>query len=264
MAAQATTMTRLQQALQRLYLSPDPPDPPDPADAGAAGPASLISADGLVRAMVLSLGGPADWQALATVWQGVQVDLALPAPAIAVSGHDAFQLWFSLATAVPANVAAAFLAALQQRYLADVKPQRIRLAPTADGHWPLGAVPAQQLDAEHWSAFVSADLAPMFADTPWLDTPPNPDGQAGVLAALQPITPDAFEQALRHCGITADSAVLPDIVPIDPPSAAVTGAPAGVQHDPRRFLLDVMNDARVPLALRIEAAKALLPHGLTG
>ena len=249
-------MTRLQQALQRLYL------PPDPADAGTADPASLIGADGLVRAMVLALGGPPDWQALATVWQGVQVDLELPAPAIAVSGHDAFQLWFSLATAVPVSVAVAFLAALQQRYLADVKPQRICMAPTADGRWPLAAVPAQQLDAEHWSAFVSADLAPMFADTPWLDTPPNPDGQAGVLAALQPITPDAFEQALRHCGITADSAGMPDTVLIEPPSGAVIGTPSGVQQDPRRFLLDVMNDARVPLAHRIEAAKALLPHSL--
>jgi hypothetical protein len=30
--------------------------------------------------------------------------------------------------------------------------------------------------------------------------------------------------------------------------------------DPKRFLQEVMNDPTVPLALRIEAAKALLPH----
>ena len=30
--------------------------------------------------------------------------------------------------------------------------------------------------------------------------------------------------------------------------------------DPRAFLLQVMNDGAVPLALRIEAAKALLPQ----
>ncbi len=255
-------MTRLQQALQRLYL------PHGAADAGTADAASLISAGGLVRAMVLALGGPADWQALASVWQGVQLDLELPAPAIAVSGHDAFQLWFSLTTPVPAPVAAAFLAALQQRYLAAVKPQRICSAPTADGRWPLAAVPAPQADAEHWSAFVSADLAPMFADTPWLDMPPNRDGQAGLLAALQPITPADFQQALLRCGIatdttdTTDTAVIADTTaPVNLVSAEVQDvSPGAVQRDPRRFLLDVMNDARVPLAQRIEAAKALLPH----
>jgi len=254
-------MTRLQQALQRLYL---------PSDAADADPNSLVGASGLVRAMVLELGGPADWQALATVWQGVQVDLELPAPAIAVSGHDALQLWFSLATPVPAKVAAAFLAALQQRYLDELKPQRIRYAPTADGRWPLAAVPAPQADAEHWSAFVSADLAPMFADTPWLDMPPNRDGQASLLAALQPTTPADFQQALRRCGITTDTTDRIDTAdtadttaPVNLVQAEVQDmSPVGVQRDPRRFLLDVMNDARVPLAHRIEAAKALLPHSL--
>jgi hypothetical protein len=34
--------------------------------------------------------------------------------------------------------------------------------------------------------------------------------------------------------------------------------PQALYADARRFLLDVMNDERVALALRIEAAKALL------
>ncbi|MDZ4295265.1 MAG: hypothetical protein U1C47_25500 [Hydrogenophaga sp.] len=33
----------------------------------------------------------------------------------------------------------------------------------------------------------------------------------------------------------------------------------GPYQDPRRFLLDVMNDPTVALVLRIDAAKALLP-----
>jgi hypothetical protein len=35
--------------------------------------------------------------------------------------------------------------------------------------------------------------------------------------------------------------------------------PATSFSDPRAFLLQVMNDATVPMALRIEAAKALMP-----
>ena len=40
-------------------------------------------------------------------------------------------------------------------------------------------------------------------------------------------------------------------------------ATAASRDDPRRFLIEVMNDERVALALRIEAAKALLPYGGT-
>jgi hypothetical protein len=35
---------------------------------------------------------------------------------------------------------------------------------------------------------------------------------------------------------------------------------AGTWQDPTRFLLDVMNNDAVALALRIDAAKALLPY----
>ena len=52
--------------------------------------------------MVLELTGPADWDVLSAVWRGVQADLELPAPAIAVSGTDGLQLWFSLEAPVPA------------------------------------------------------------------------------------------------------------------------------------------------------------------
>lgn len=39
------------------------------------------------------------------------------------------------------------------------------------------------------------------------------------------------------------------------------GSSAACRPDAKRFLLSVMNDKAAPLALRIEAAKALLPHG---
>jgi hypothetical protein len=37
--------------------------------------------------MVLELARPAEWPPLARVWQAVQAELGLPAPAIAVSGR---------------------------------------------------------------------------------------------------------------------------------------------------------------------------------
>jgi len=213
-------MNRLQSELHRLYHSPAP---------------------GQVRALRLELARPADWQALGQVWRAVQAELELPAPAIAVSGSDGLQLWFSLQQPVPADRAAALLAGLQSRYLADVAPERLRLRPEVQPP----AVPMQDPTTGNWSAFVAPDLAPVFADTPWLDIEPGADGQAELLARLDSIEPAGFEAALRQ--------LQPRQPEAPPPSAAVAGG-----LDPRRFLQQVLDDATVPLALRIEAAKALL------
>src|SRR5687767_1704576 len=103
-------MNRLQAELQRLYLQP-------------AG-----------RALLLEVAGPASWEALSRVWQGVQADLELPAPAIAVPGTGSHQLWFSLREPVPEARAIAFLGGLRRRYLGGVAPERITadVAPGTD------------------------------------------------------------------------------------------------------------------------------------
>ncbi|HEY9192734.1 MAG TPA: hypothetical protein VIO81_07650 [Methyloversatilis sp.] len=244
----AQDMNRMQSEWYRLYL----PDAPDQA----AGEPGLIDAGGRVRAMMLELAGPADWDAVARVWQGVQVDLALPAPAIAVSGIDGYQLWFSLLEPVPAARAHAFLDALRVRYLHAVAPARIRLLPTVDAAVPrhAGTVPAQQAQSGCWSAFVAPDLAPMFADTPWLDIEPSQDGQADLLSGLQSIKDADFRKALERLGSVTTPATA-DAGAADTGSVSKPACP-----DPKRFLLDVMNDAAVALELRVEAAKALLPY----
>ena len=150
-------MNRLPSELHRLYAAQAPG--PDTAPEALR----LIDDSGRVRAMVLSLARPADWQALAKVWQGVQVDLDLPAPAIAVSGTDAYQLWFSLAQPLPAAQALVFLESLRLRYLGDIKPQRVGLMPSMDGASPprvqhADTVPALQASG-CWSAFVAPELA---------------------------------------------------------------------------------------------------------
>jgi len=233
-------MNPLQIEIQRLYAAPE----------------------GQVRALVVELARPADWGLLAPLWRGLQADLDLPAPAIAVSGVDGYQLWLSLAEPVTLAEAGAFLVALRQHYLGAVSPKRISLMPSLAGPATQPQpVPSQQPATGYWSAFVAPDLAPIFADEPWLDQAPSPDAQAHVLARLQSIKPNALAAALAR--------LQPDAMPVPPaelPSPLQTYSPAyapdanGEALTPKDFLLAVMHDPTVALGLRIEAAKALLPY----
>jgi len=239
-------MSRLQSELDRLYGTGS-----SPAAEVDAPPTSLLQPHGMVRAMVMELAQPASWEVLSRVWHGVQSELGLPAPAIAVSGIDGLQLWFSLAEPIAAGQAHGFVESLRARFLPDIASTRVRLMPARDASTVQTVVPARQEPTDNWSAFVAPDLAAVFAETPWLDVEPNEDGQATLLRGLQTIKPSSFEAALKR--LDADTAQ-PDIgAPI---SAVVDRA------DPKRFLIQVMNDEAVPLALRIEAAKALLHHAV--
>jgi len=272
-------MTRLQSEFRRLYL---PTAAPSAAQTAESQGSALIGADGRVRALVIELTDPADWEPLAPLWRGVQTELDLPAPAIAVSGSHGLQLWFSLVEAVDVATAQAFLEALRRRYLGALPERRLRLLPSATPSnrqdLPTGAIdhaaplPALQPTTGLWSAFVAPDLAPLFSDTPWLDVPPGDEGQANLLAALVSIRPAQFDAALARLQ-PAESAPRP--APVTAPVPAVTPHPAAAAqpfdrvgpgsgpttpfHDPREFLRAVMNDPGVTLALRIEAARALLP-----
>jgi hypothetical protein len=231
----------------------------------------LIAPDGTVRAMVLELARPADWTLLSSVWRGVQTDLELPAPAIAVSGIDAYQLWFSLAEPVSVAQASAFLEALRLRYLSGVAPGRLALLPAVDAASPDNIhhamlVPALQPATGQWSAFVAPDLAAIFSEEPWLDLPPNPEAQAKVLARLECIKPAVFHAMLARLG----PVVGPETSPVTPVADETEGGQAKQEVkasasdenslDPKGFLLGVMNDKTNELHLRIEAAKALLPY----
>lgn len=218
-----------------------------------------------MRALVLDVGRPADWDLLGAVWRGVQLDLGLPAPGIAIAGEDSYQLWFSLQAGCEAGQGAAFLAGLKAHYLGAVPASRVRCFPSVEAAGlPISAppVPAQVREGQ-WSAFVAADLAPVFVESPWLDIPPGAEGQADLLKELQSITPPAWAAALDELGSTRPVAPAVPVIPIPTPTPsvdAVAGGPATGFTDPRAFLLHVMNDASVPMPLRIEAAKALLPR----
>jgi hypothetical protein len=254
-------MNRLQDELRRLYgVSGDSPPP------GLASPLpqAWIDADGSTRALVLQLARPASWSEVSALWRAVQVDLDLPAPAIAVTGVDALQLWFSLREPVSAQRATQFLQGLCRLHLRGVKPDRLEMFPdtNAAGEHRHASLPPAEVRPKCWSAFVAPDLAPLFDGEPWLDHPPGIDAQADLLSRIESAPADAFERA---CARLAGSEQAQRI------AQALTPAPAsGVdtpqedrrssQHDAEQFLIGVMNDRTVELHLRIEAAKALLPH----
>ena len=256
--------SRLSAEIKRLYQLPGDEAPLS----GASLP--LVGDDGRVRALVMALRGPAEWPVLGAVWRGVQSDLDLPAPAIAVNGVDAFELWFSLVEPVPLTQATHFLQALRARYLPDVRPQRVRLRPDAGGDASahcVAAIPQPQGDAGHWSAFVAPDLAAVFGDEPLLDLPPGLDAQADLLCRLRSIQPGEWAAAVANLQSSAASVEAGGATSSQPPRVpAPNQTPEAAFQDPGQFLRHVMNDASVAMALRIEAAKALLqdPAGNRG
>jgi hypothetical protein len=199
--------------------------------------------------MVLALRHPEAWALLAPIWQGVQVDWAWPAPAIAVNGHDAFELWFAIEKPTSCDEAMALLHRLCRQYLLDQHKDRLSFWPNADNSdfvAPIAKrIPSQNSATGRWSAFVAPDLAAVFGDDPSLDLPPGDEAQAEVLSRIQPIPAADWQRAIASAAPPARQASTPRTTPTP-------------QDDPRRFLLSVMNDATVDMALRVEAAKALL------
>lgn len=231
--------------LQRLYL-PDTPAPALSAMLTGEGQTNvdLVGPGGQVRALVIELDNDF-WAQAAQLYEGVQTELDLPAPAVSVSGGKAYGLWFSFATVVPLGRAEAFAEGLRQRYLAEVPATRLTLHP----HAPLKLVPAHQGDGR-WSAYIDASLGSMFVDEPWLEMAPSPHKQAELLAGQASIKPDFLESALGILQPAAASA----------PACAPTGGADAVHQEPVGFLLAIMNDDAIETRLRIEAAKALLPY----
>lgn len=207
---------------------------------------------GQVRTLVLAFTQCRDWPAVAALLQGVGDELELPAPALSVSARDGYQVWFPLAEPVPVAAGVEFLAALDRRFLADQPRARLASYPPLAGLGVLESLPvAPAFDEEsgRWSAFVDPAMGGMFADAPGLEISPNPERQADLLAAVRGIKPAEIAR-VREAAPAAQPAARPE-------DAFVGGTP-GIFQDPRDFLRAVMNDAAVPLALRIDAAKALL------
>jgi hypothetical protein len=269
-------MTRLLDELQRLYF-PAPwcgrvgagnalPIQELSAAAlaqGLAGEApvqlALASGEGSVRGMVLRFTRRGDWPRVAELYQSLQEELELPAPAIAASADDGYLLWLSLVEATPVPVARNFLAALCTRYLADLPPAAIAMLPGAGSESGLvGLVPALHGANGKWSAFIDPGMGSMFIDESGLDMAPNLERQAEMLAGLRSISPAALQRA-QHL-LAAAVAPVPAAAASNPPGSPASATLSATFTDAQSFLLAVINDPSVSLSQRIEAATALLPY----
>lgn len=201
-----------------------------------------------VQTLILGFRQGADWPLLADFCQRIHEEFALPWPAISVAGEGGFHLWWSLAEPVDRRLAHAFLSRLIARILPELPAQHLELLPAT---YP--EVPARHPASDRWSAFIDPGMGELFIDEGGLDIPPNRDRQAELLAGVEPIRPADLDRILALAAPAGSTA---------PTATLTTAAPWLSQtfDDPRRFLLAVMNDAALPVDLRIEAAKALLPH----
>lgn len=232
-------MSKLATELQRLYLLPEQST-------------HCVDAEAPSRLLCLVLPAKA-WPAAEELLRALQEDLELPAPAVSVDG-EGFRLWLSFAEPVEAATGAGFVAALRRRYLPDLPAAHLKVAAER-----LALPPLSLNDGgERWAAFIDPGMGSLFVDDPSLDFPPNPDKQAELLAGFASISRRALGQAMAQLEAAAANPGG------EKPTAAVhlpeTAKTIGTYPDPRSFLHAVMSDPGVPLAQRIEAAKALLPY----
>lgn len=232
----------------------------------------LIGPNGMVRAMAASFVKAGDWENVAKLYQAIQDDLELPAPAISISGHGGYTLWFSLTEATAAPLATAFLEALRRKYLAEMPLSSLTFHPEAKGPNLLPLAPALDETTGKWSAFIDPSMGSMFVDEPGLEMAPNMDRQADMLGRLKSIKPADLERAMEllQASDNADSSS-PEERPAsegsDDDRQLTKLRPAGESlgngkyyTDPRNFLLAIMNDPSASAKQRIRAAKALLPY----
>lgn len=267
-------MNRLIAELQRLYFLPGQQGrsrdvrgalTPEIVAGSLAGGATValdpVGPDGMAKTLAIGFERARDWEKVAALYQGVQADFDLPAPAVSVSGSDGYQVWFSLAQPVPAEQARRFLAALCRKYLAEIPSARLRLHPQAASAEadPIELAPALRAETGKWSAFIDPAMGGMFVDEPGLEMAPNLDKQADLLAGFASIKAGDFQRTLN-------SLESPDEAAGSAPSAETAGhTPSTLKvgsgfSDPKSFLLAVMNDPSASAGQRIEAAKALLPY----
>jgi len=143
-------------------------------------------------------GEEGHWQRLCAVANALQTDLGLPAPAVSISGANAYGLWLSLETAVPMAQAQEFARLLGAD--ADV-------ALVDD---PLAMLPPCLNSASgKWSAFIHPGMGASFAGDEGLDIQPPEAGQVSLLEGLQSISAGQFAQALDQLRQSARSAQQP-------------------------------------------------------
>lgn len=221
-----------------------------------------VGPDGMVKALAVVFEKAADWEEAERLYRGVQEELDLPAPAISIAARGGYQVWFSLAEAVPAKQARDFLDGIRLRFLADLPPARLQFRPETSGERGfIELAPALHEGSGKWSAFIDPAMGSMFADEPGLEMAPSPDRQADLLAGCESIKPGDFLKVLSILQPPGGQGEAAPALRDEAPARRSPGLTVGSNFsDPRSFLLAVMNDPSASAGQRIKAAKALLPY----
>jgi hypothetical protein len=258
-------MNKLEAELQRLYFLPgqewhslkSETDSPE---------IDLITTTGLVRCFVISVENGCAWSQVAALYEGVQDELDLPAPAISVSVEEGYQIWFSLAEPVALQLAQEFMGSLIRHYLTETKATKLKLRPgMANDLKSVPQVPAKQESSDRWSAYIDPTMGSMFVEETWLEMAPNLDKQAAMLAGLKSIGTEDFDQALKTLQTIREKISSPEPhPPVEKAESAQRCPPTtlgigGGFSNPKSFLLAVMNDSVASAEQRMAAAVALLP-----
>ena len=257
-------MNKLESELQRLYFLPGQ------KWLGAKSESDnpridLITATGLARCLLISVKDGYAWQQVAALYQGIQDELQLPAPAFSVCVEDGYQIWFSLAEPVALQLASDFMERLCLKYLTETKASKLILRPgMADEQKFVPQVPAKQESSDRWSAYIDPTMGSMFVAETWLEMPPNLDKQAGMLAGLKSIMPEDFHRALSTLQTMHETKSNPPAQNIESgqlqqPNKTSLSIGSGFSN-PKSFLLAVMNDPTASAEQRIQVAIALLPY----
>ncbi|MFP5392843.1 MAG: hypothetical protein ACLGI6_15050 [Gammaproteobacteria bacterium] len=191
-------MQELIAQLARLYLPAGPvPDGLAGHLGGGAARTFDLTREGRVRALVIGFDrqdGDAEgahWQRLCDVANALQAELALPAPAVSISGEQGFRLWLSFEQMVPVAVMQRFADLLQGACLADLPAPGSISAPVA-------FLPCLNPATGKWAAFIHPGMGASFAEEAGLEVAPPAAAQAAFLEPLQSIGTDKLEHALAR------------------------------------------------------------------
>ncbi|MGX9219268.1 hypothetical protein ACWV27_12805 [Massilia varians] len=202
-------MEKLLAQLIRLYLMPGQA----PAQHPAATP--LVSDDGLTRAIVIDFARVAGdesghWAQLCEVANTLQEKLGFPAPAVSVTGADAFRLWLSLREPVPVADVRRFLSLLRSAWFPELPlhaSSTVELPPCLHGA------------TGKWAAFIHPGMGASFAGEEGLDIAPPAAAQLAFLEGLESIAPAQFEEAMGAMHRPREAA---------PPRVPAAAAPDGL------------------------------------
>jgi hypothetical protein len=140
---------------------------------------------------------------------------------VSIDGANAYRLWLSLETPVPAGEAQDFLELLRLAYFKEAE-----LAPDA-ATAPVYLPPCLNPRSGKWAAFIHPGMGASFAEDSGLEVAPPLSAQVGFLDGLDSIDDMQFREALHKLEqrqAPAASALVPATAPAAPPSSAAADA----------------------------------------